>query len=221
MSPPLPPAAPTVFVVDDDDDLRESLVLLVEALGFPARPFADGESFYRQYRGEPGCLVLDIWMPRLSGLELYERLLHEGTRIPAIFITAHADVSTAVAAMKTGAIEFLEKPFDRATLSDRIARALAIDAEWRRRESEYQALHARIRDLTATDRETLALLTAGRTNKSIASSLMITERAVELRRSRLMQKLSVKTLAELLDLTITHRILEELRVVSRSPVNRP
>jgi FixJ family two-component response regulator len=204
-----------VFVVDDDDDLRESLVLLIEALGFTARGFADGEEFRRCYDGAtPGCLVLDVWLPKRSGVELYELLLHEGKRLPVIFMTAHADVSTAVAAMKTGAIEFLEKPFDRTMLLDRIRKAIALDGEWRQRETEFRALDEQIASLTSTDRETLALLTEGHSNKSIAATLMISERAVELRRARLMQRLGARSLAELLDLTITHRVLDEVRFLS-------
>lgn len=212
--PPIP-SPPTVFVVDDDDDLRESLVLLIEALGFPARGFADGEEFRQWYDGAaPGCLVLDVWLPKRSGVELYELLLHEGKRLPVIFMTAHADVSTAVAAMKTGAIEFLEKPFDRTMLLDRIRKAIALDGEWRQRETEFRALDEQIASLTSTDRETLALLTEGHSNKSIAATVMISERAVELRRARLMQRLGARSLAELLDLTITHRVLEEVRFLS-------
>ncbi len=212
-SPPSTP--PTVFVVDDDDDLRESLVLLVDALGFPSRGFRDAREFLKFYDGAfPGCLVLDIRMPGQSGLAMYEQLLRQGKRLPVIFMTAHADVSTAVAAMKTGAIEFLEKPFDRTMLSERIRRALALDEQWRQGESRFRALDERLANLTATDRETLALLAEGRSNKGIAAQLMITERGVELRRSRLMHKLGVRTLAELLDLTTTHRVLEEVRRVS-------
>lgn len=210
---------PTVFVVDDDDDLRESLVLLIEALGFAVRSFADGEEFRRTYDGiTPGCLLLDVWLPTRSGIELYEQLLQEGKRLPVIFMTAHADVSTAVAAMKTGAIEFLEKPFDRVMLLDRIRKAIELDGQWRQRESEFRALDLQIAALTSTDRETLALLTQGHSNKSIAARLLISERAVELRRSRLMQRLGAKTLAELLDLTITHRVLDEVRFLTGQPL---
>ena len=106
--------SPTVFVVDDDDEMRASLATLLDVLGFAVRTFSSASSFLRFYQaGMPGCLMLDIRMPRQTGLELYEQLLREGKRLPVIFITAHADVPTAVAAMKTGALEFLEKPFDR------------------------------------------------------------------------------------------------------------
>lgn len=214
MSPETCSTSPIVFVVDDDRDLRESLVLLVEALGLRTRGFSTAAEFRRCYDGQPGCLVLDIHMPGQSGLALYEQLLREGQRLPVIFITAHADVATAVAAMKTGAIEFLEKPFDRAALASRIRNALQLDAAWRRQDAEFRRLHSQVSALTRTDRETLELLLAGQSNKQIAAGLMITERAVELRRSRLMQKLGVRTLAELLDVTITHRVLQDVRRMS-------
>ena len=214
MPPETGSTSPTVFIVDDDHDLRESLVLLVEALGLRARGFGSAAEFRHCYDGEPGCLVLDIHMPGQSGLALYEQLIREGKRLPVIFITAHADVPTAVAAMKTGAIELLEKPFDRTALASRIHNALELDAAWRRHEVEFHRLDQQVSALTRTDRETLQLLLSGYSNKQIAARLMITERAVELRRARLMQKLGVRTLAELLDLTVTHRVLQEVRSMS-------
>ena len=214
-SPEKLPAAsgqPTVFVIDNDSAMRESLVESIGRLGFRALGFAEAGRFHRFYRAnDPGCLVVDVHLPGRSGLELYEQLLREGKRLPVIFITAHPDVPTAVAAMKTGAIEFLEKPFDRTRLQALLEKALAIDAEWRRRDAEFRRLDERVAGLTRTDRETLQFLVSGHPNKKIAATLMITERAVELRRSRLMQKLGAHTLAELLDLTITHRVLDELR----------
>jgi FixJ family two-component response regulator len=205
---------PTVFVVDDDKQLRDSLVLLVETLGFAVRGFPSAASFHRFYRRDsPGCLVLDVRMPIQNGLELYEQLIREGKRLPVIFITAHADVSTAVAAMKSGAIEFLEKPFDHETLADRIKHALALDARWREREAEFTRLDQRIAQLKPRDRETLDLIIAGESNKSMASTLYITERAVEMRRATIMRKLQVRSLAELLDLAVTHRLLAELAAV--------
>jgi FixJ family two-component response regulator len=136
MTPPVP-CKPTVFVVDDDEELRQSLCTLLEVLNFEVRAFGTPGSFHRYYRFDmPGCLLLDLRMPRQSGLELYKQLLHEGKRLPVIFITAHADVTSAVAAMKTGAIEFLEKPFDRETLLNRVLKALELDAEWRQEEAD-------------------------------------------------------------------------------------
>jgi FixJ family two-component response regulator len=213
----MPPSATptTVFVVDDDRPMRESLASLFEALELPVRTFASGAEFRAFYRPElPGCLVLDVRMPVQDGLQLYEQLLAEGKRLPVIFITAHADVSTAVAAMKSGAIEFLEKPFDRHTLIDRIRKALALDAEWRQGEARYSALEDRIRRLNERDRETLEMILDGEPNKVMAARLGISERAVEMRRASLMKKLDVESLAELLELTVTHRVLSELRTAA-------
>jgi FixJ family two-component response regulator len=191
--------------------MRQSLQALLSALGYEVLPFSTPGGFHRYYRAEmPGCLLLDIRMPRQSGLELYEQLLSEGKRLPVIFITAHADVPTAVAAMKTGAVEFLEKPFDRETLLNRVERALELDAQWRSQDAAFASLAARIAVLNERDRETLQMIQAGESNKVMAAKLFISERAVEMRRSSLMKKLQVGSVAELIDLTSTHRILAEL-----------
>lgn len=215
--PPTPDAertSPTVYIVDDDADLRDSLTGLVRALGHTVQAFGSAAEFCEGYRSQqPGCLILDIRMPGESGLDLYARLVREGQRLPVIFMTAHADVSTAVAAMKTGAIEFLEKPFDRETLADRIEKALAVDARWRDSEQRYRTLDDSVKQLSAVDRETLEMILEGVPNKVMAARLYITERAVELRRQRLMQRLGVRSVPELLELTITHRVLAEVRTV--------
>jgi FixJ family two-component response regulator len=201
-----------VFVVDDDQQMLASLTALLAAMKFTARAFLSAESFHRFYEPSmPGCLVLDVKMPVKDGLELYEQLVREGKRVPVIFITAHADVSTAVAAMKTGAIEFLEKPFERERLLDRVQKALALDASWREREAEYGSLDERIQRLTKREQDTLELLLSGASNKSMASKLRISERAVEMRRAAMMQKLQTRSLAELVEMAITHRILGEIR----------
>jgi FixJ family two-component response regulator len=219
--PPSSPDTPTIFVVDDDQQMRDSLGALLEALDFRVCALASPGAFLRHYRAEmPGCLLLDIRMPRQSGLEMYEQLLREGKRLPVIFITAHADVTTAVAAMKSGAIEFLEKPFDRVTLVEHVRRALALDAQWRRRDAEFSDLSRRIARLNPRDRETLALIQAGETNKAMASRLQLTERAVEMRRSTIMRKLQVRSVAELIDLTATHRILTDVRRAGAARLTR-
>jgi len=206
------PRKPTVFVVDDDPDMRNSLRLLIEAMDYCAQTFGSAQEFHGAYQpAVHGCLVLDVKMPRENGLELYERLLREGKRLPVIFITAHADVSVAVAAMKTGAIEFLEKPFDRMTLQNRIEKAVRLDARWRQQQSVYDAIDAKIAMLTEREKETLELVIAGLSNKSMADRLYVSERAVEMRRSNMMRKLGVGSTAELLDLAITHRVLSEVR----------
>jgi FixJ family two-component response regulator len=202
---------PTVFVVDDDRPMRESLVGLVRAMGRVAHGFPTAAAFHAFYRRElPGCLLLDVRMPGQSGLELYEQLLGEGKRLPVIFITAHADVSTAVAAMKTGAVEFLEKPFDRETLAGLLDKALALDAAWRQHDTEFAAIDARIARLNERDQETLQLILSGASNKAMAARLLLSERAVEMRRASLMRKLEVRSLAELLGIAITHRVLAEV-----------
>ena len=207
---------PTVYVVDDDQQMRDSLCALLDVLGFQVTAFATPGSFHRFYRSEmPGCLLLDIRMPRQTGLELYELLLEEGKRLPVIFITAHADVSTAVAAMKTGAIEFLEKPFDRETLLDRVRKAMALDAQWRAGNDRFADLVDRVGRLSPRERETLAMIQAGESNKSMAAKLCLTERAVEMRRSAIMRKMQVGSVAELVDLAVTHRILAELREAAK------
>jgi FixJ family two-component response regulator len=204
--------SPTIFVVDDDDEMRASLAALLDVLGFAVRTFPSPGSFSRYYQiNMRGCLVLDIHMPRQTGLELYEELLQEGKRLPVIFITAHADVTTAIAAMKTGALEFLEKPFDRHQLLERVQAAIQLDYEWRERDTAFKRVSERISRLNERDRETLQLILAGESNKSMASKLFLSERAVEMRRSTIMKKLDVQSLAELLELAVTHRILDELR----------
>lgn len=204
--------SPTVFVVDDDDDLRHSLTVLLRAMKLAARSFATPQKFLDFYRPEfPGCLVLDVQMPGQTGLELYERLLRDGKRLPVIFITAHAEVTTAVAAMKSGAIEFLEKPFDRQTLLDRVDRALALDRQWRAGDEQFAELQLRLAQLTERERETVRMIVAGVANKQIAARCGISERAVEMRRAKIMQKLRVKSTGELLDVAVTFRVLSELR----------
>jgi FixJ family two-component response regulator len=211
MSSTIQPSA-TVFVVDDDEELRDSLATLLHVLGFIVRTFSGAGSFERFYRPDmPGCLVLDIRMPRQSGIELYEQLLRDGKRLPVIFITAHADISTAVAAMKTGAIEFLEKPFDRELLVERVHRALELDAQWRASETRFSDLAQRVARLSDREQETLAMIHEGASNKSMAARLLLTERAVEMRRAAIMRKLQVGSIAELMEVTVTHRILAELR----------
>jgi len=203
-----------VYVVDDDRPMRDSLVGLIKTMRFAAQGFESAADFHKFYRHPlPGCLVLDVRMPVQGGLELYEQLLLEGKRLPVIFITAHADVPTAVAAMKTGAVEFLEKPFDRKILLERIQKALALDSDWRRHEAEFNALDLRIARLNERDLETLQLIIAGTSNKVMASRLFISERAVEMRRAAIMRKLEVGSLAELLELAIAHRVAAEIATI--------
>jgi len=203
---------PTVFVVDDDKQSRNSLVALVEGFEFRVLAFRSPNCFLECYPLETsGCLVLDISTTRQYGLQLYEQLIREEKRLPVIFIAAHADVSTAVAAMKRGAVEFLEKPFDPKALLQSVRKAIKLDAHWRRQDAYFEAIANRIEQLSERERETLTLIQAGESNKAMAARLYLTERAVEMRRASIMKKLKVCTLAQLLDLTTTHRILAEQR----------
>jgi FixJ family two-component response regulator len=207
-----PPCSQRVFLVDNDKQALDSLVALLEMHELQVHAFKRLDSFLQFYRREmAGCLVLDVGMPRQNGIGTYKQLVREGKRLPAIFITAHADVSMAVAAMKSGAIEFLQKPFDSDTLLLRVRNALALDSKWRHEDTYYAAIAARVGRLSDRDRETLALIQAGKSNKSIAASLFLTERAVEMRRSTIMRKLQVHSLAELVELVTTYRILTEQR----------
>lgn len=201
---------PTVYLVDDDPDMRDSLRWLMTTVGIRVSVHASAAEFLRDYTpNRPGCLVFDVRMPGTSGLDLYETLVARGERMPVIFITAFADVPMAIRAMKSGAIEFVEKPFNRQELLDRIQRAIKEDVERRRAQSDSERIRERFRRLTGKEREVLELLKAGQPNKFISSALDITSRAVEMRRATLMKKLGVSTLAELLRLSMRVELAEE------------
>ncbi len=196
---------PTVYIVDDDPDMRDSLRWLMKTVGLGVETFPSAADFLRDFspRG-PGCLVFDVRMPGTSGLDLYEELVARGQRVPVIFITAHADVPMAIRAMKFGAVEFVEKPFNSQTLLEKVQRAIKDDAAQRRQSADREAIQARFHRLTEKERTVLDLIKAGRPNKTIATCLEITPRAVEMRRASLMKKLGVRSLVELLRLSIAH-----------------
>jgi FixJ family two-component response regulator len=194
---------PTVYIVDDDPDMRDSLRWLLKTVGLRAVAYASAEEFVRGFApAGPSCLVLDVRMPKTGGLDLFEELAERGLRIPVLFVTAHADVPMAVRAMKSGAAEFLEKPFNGQVLLEKIQRALKEDAELRESQSARDAFRARLDQLTGKELEVLGMIRDGRPNKEIAARLDLTPRAVELRRASLMRKLGVHSLPELLRLTI-------------------
>jgi FixJ family two-component response regulator len=194
---------PTVFIVDDDPDLRDSLRWLMTTVGLRVEVFATAAEFLQEPpRRGPGCLVFDVRMPGMSGLDLYESLVARGERMPVIFITAFADVPMAIRAMKSGAVEFVEKPFNRQELLDRVQRAIHADIARRRQIAAREAVRKRFQRLTAKEREVLELIKEGQPNKVISAQLDITSRAVEMRRANLMKKLGVRTLAELLRMSI-------------------
>lgn len=194
-----------VYIVDDDPDMRDSLRWLMKTVGLNAQTFASASDFLRDFTPNgPGCVILDVRMPGTSGLDLFEELVARGEGMPVIFITAYADVPMAVRAMKSGAVEFVEKPFNRQILLEKVQRAIKGDAERRGRIAARERLARRFHRLTDKEREVLELVKAGRPNKEIATRLGITPRAVELRRSSLMRKLGVRSLIELLRLTVVH-----------------
>ncbi len=183
--------------------MRDSLQWLMTTVGLRVEVFESAAAFLAGYvPGGPGCLVFDVRMPETSGLDLYEDLVARGEGMPVIFITAFADVPMAVRAMKSGAIEFVEKPFNRQTLLDRVQRAIKDDTDRQRLRIEREAVRDRFRALTDKEREVLDLIKNGRPNKAISAVLGITPRAVEMRRAGLMKKLGARNLAELLRLTL-------------------
>jgi FixJ family two-component response regulator len=190
--------APIVFIVDDDNGVRSSIRVLMKSVGLAATTFASAKEFLEAYHAmQPGCLVLDIRMPGMSGLELQEELNKRGAVIPVIFITGHADVPMAVAAMRHGAFDFLQKPLRDQDLVDRVQKALARDSETRTELKEPGRIRARIASLTPREKEVLDLLTAGKANKMMAQDLGLSQRTVEIHRAHVMEKMGAKSVAQL------------------------
>ena len=197
------PCAPTVFVVDDDDAVRNSLRLLIKSVGLPVVLYASAQEFLAAYHdGDPGCLVLDIRMPGMSGLDLQRHLSLRGAIIPIVFVTGHGDVPMAVEAMQHGAFDFLQKPFRDQDLIDRVQRAFESDSENRRALGERERIRERLESLTAREREVLALVTSGKANKVIATDLDVSPRTVEIHRARVMEKMQAPSLAALVRMTL-------------------
>ena len=190
--------APTIFVIDDDQTLRGSLRWLLESMKLNVRTYASAREFLSSYDpAQPGCLVLDVRMPEISGLQLQEILTQRGIRIPVIMITGHGDIAMAVRAMKTGALDFIEKPFNDQELLDRVQQALAIDARQRREEAQRRVAIERLSLLTPREREVLEKVLLGNHNKTIAAELGISMKTVEAHRAKVMEKMGVRSAAEL------------------------
>jgi FixJ family two-component response regulator len=193
-------AEQTIYVVDDDDAVRRAIASAGQLLGRPVRSFSSAAEFLAGYDGGPGCLVLDLRMPGMTGVELQQRLAADGVILPVIVVSGHADVRTAVDVMSRGAVTLLEKPFRLDELLGHIRQAIESDAASRARIAEQAAAEARLAGLTSKEREVLEAVAAGMTNKEIADQLGLSLRAVEDRRARLMRKLDVRSVAELLQL---------------------
>jgi two-component system, LuxR family, response regulator FixJ len=192
------PAAPTIYIVDDDEGVRNSLRFLLKSVGLVPRTLASAKEFLETYKPtQPGCLVLDVRMPGMSGLELQQQLNLSGAIIPVIFITGHGDVPMAVEAMQHGASDFLQKPFRDQDLIDRIQRALERDARNRAALAERERIRASFHSLTPREREVLALMTRGKPNKVMAAELGVSQRTVEIHRARVMEKTGAASLAHL------------------------
>jgi FixJ family two-component response regulator len=193
----------TVYIVDDDEAIRDSLKWLLESRSLKVQIFASSEEFLGVFReGLAGCIVLDVRMPGMSGLQLYEQLRDQGCSLPVIFITGHGDVPMAVSALKQGAADFIEKPFNDEDMLGLIERCMAQDLAASRKRSENAAAVERLNSLTQREREVLDLIVTGKLNKQVADELNISIKTVEVHRSRVMEKMAVSSVAELVQLVI-------------------
>ncbi|MDP3294427.1 MAG: response regulator [Nevskia sp.] len=193
----------TVFIVDDEEPVRDSIGLLLRSVGLRSRGYPDARAFLDAYQpGQPGCLVLDIRMPRMSGMELQQELNRRGWGIPLIFITGHGDVPMAVEAMRAGAVDFLQKPFKDDDLIRRVQKALDQDLRLREQLGALEQIRARYDSLTPREREIAERLVAGDANKVIAIDLSLSERTVELHRAHIMQKMEARGIAPLVQLLL-------------------
>lgn len=190
-------AEPTVFVVDDDAGIRDALSLLISLRGLRAQVFASAEDFLATYQPQwRGCLLADLQMPGMSGLELQAELKARGHTLPVVVLTAHGDVATTRAALKNGALDFLEKPVDDAVLIDVLGNAIRVDAERHTAEQARSATAERLARLTPRERDVLRLLARGQQLREIAQQLDISPRTVEVYKARMMEKLGCRTLAD-------------------------
>ncbi len=191
--------APTVSVVDDDEQVRESLAALIQSMDLDVECYASGREFLDNYtHSRPGCIVLDLRMPQLSGLEVIDVLLERSVHVPIIMISGHGDIPAAVSAMKAGAIDFLEKPYRGAALMESVRRAIELDVRNRRTEAERGQLLERYATLTPEEQEVLRLTVEGKPDKALVAKLDLSLRTIQLRRASVMRKLNAHSRAELI-----------------------
>jgi FixJ family two-component response regulator len=193
----------TVHVVDDYDAVRSSLRLLLKSVGLPTVAHASAHEFLAAWDADqPGCLVLDVRMPGMSGIELQAELNQRGAIIPVVFISGHGDIPMAVEAIQHGAFDFLQKPFRDQDLIDRVQRALASDADHRQLLQQRETLRQRYDSLTPREQEVLQLVTQGKANKVMAGDLGVSQRTVEIHRARVMEKMGAQSLAQLVRMVL-------------------
>ncbi len=196
----------TVFIVDDEEAVSDSIALLLRSVGLRTKVFTDPRGFLNEYRpDQPGCLVLDVRMPKMSGLELQQELSRRHYTLPVIFITGHGDVPMAVEAMRAGALDFLQKPFKDDELIRRVQKALEQDAEERGLLKQREEMRQRWQELTAREREVADRIVDGQANKVVAMELGLSERTVELHRAHIMQKMGARALAQLVQMVLSLR----------------
>ena len=196
-----PQIRPTVSIVDDDDAGRESLRWLIESVGLKVEAFASPIEFLEQFDGShPGCLVLDIRLPKISGLDVLKTIRDRGIETPAIMITAFGDVPMAVRAMKNGAVDFLQKPFNDQELLDRIQQSIEDDYRLREVDKDRNEIMSRLEKLTVRDREVLSRLVQGKQNKQIAREMDISPKTVEAHRAKVMEKMRADSLVKLVQM---------------------
>jgi two-component system, LuxR family, response regulator FixJ len=201
-----------VMVVDDDSGVRNAMRALLKSVGLQSALYASAQEFLAAYQPEQqGCLVLDIRMPGMSGMELQQQLNLRGAVIPVIFMTGHGDIPMAVEAMQHGAFDFLQKPFRDQDLLDRIQRAIVKDAELRKSLGEHARIRSHLESLTPREREVLDLMTQGKQNKVIGQDLGVSPRTIEIHRARVMEKMGATSVAELV------RMMLDLKHVTPNP----
>jgi FixJ family two-component response regulator len=194
---------PTIHVVDDDEAMRDSLVWLLDDDRYDVRTYASGEDFLERFApSPPACVILDIRMPGISGVEVHERMARQGVVTPVVFVTGHGDVPMAVDAIKRGAFDFVEKPFNEARLTGIIERALEEDAKFAGQTAAQTEIAARLAKLSPREREVLDLVVAGKMNKTIADVMNISIKTVEAHRAKVMEKMCARSLAELVQSVI-------------------
>ena len=194
----------TVYIVDDDEDVRDSLVELIESMDLKTQTYKNALDFLDKFKNEQaGCVLVDVRMPGMSGIELQQKLNQLGATLPMIIMTGHGDITMAVQAMKNGAFEFLQKPFRDQELLDCITKALEQDSLNRKKHSDLCAIQVRVDALTSREREVVNLVLEGKANKIIARELNISDRTVEIHRSHAMEKLGAKSVAELVKMMLS------------------